>query len=154
MTTKDYEGAFFEIYNGTGSSLTYMGTTYKNTAYVPIKEILQGSYSLQRAKLWGSDAGRSMTGVYSGTLLGIFPKVTFKVGRNKLDYESIASLSMLIDQSTANCYYWDSANGMVLQEFYFDDLTPTAVKIQVNSKKELLRYDALEVVAVATKKLS
>ncbi|MCD7722686.1 MAG: hypothetical protein LUH82_01865 [Clostridiales bacterium] len=149
-TTKEMGSALFEIYNGTSATLTYRETSYASGTFVPITGILKDGYTLQRAKLWGSDAGRSMTGVYSGTLLGIFPKITLKVGRTKLNATDIKTLSILTDQSTADCYFYDPRSKlMVKKAFYFDDVTPVVVSIS-----NTIKYQALEIVAVATSKLS
>lgn len=56
-------------------------------------------------KLWGSDSGRNLAGVQSGTLIGIFPKiiVTFKpLTKNELE-----TLVPILDSPTQNTTYYD-----------------------------------------------
>ena len=74
-----YSGELLQIYNGTGSTITYNGKNYTNGSYVTLGK--QTGYTVQYCKLWSSDTGRSMTGENKGTLIGIFPKITVKLGK-------------------------------------------------------------------------
>lgn len=56
-------------------------------------------------KLWGSDSGRNLAGVQSGTLVGIFPKLTLQFRRlTKSELEVIAPI---LDTATQNLTYYD-----------------------------------------------
>ena len=56
-------------------------------------------------KLWANDSGRNLAGTMSGTLLGIFPKLTLQFGRlNKTQLEVIAPI---LDSTNQTVTYYD-----------------------------------------------
>ena len=56
-------------------------------------------------KIWSSDSGRDMAGSNSGTLVGIFPKLTCQFrALNKAEIEVIAPI---LDSPTQNVTYYD-----------------------------------------------
>lgn len=56
-------------------------------------------------KLWASDSGRNLAGTMSGTLLGIFPKLTLEFGRlTKTQLEIIAPI---LDSAYQTVTYYD-----------------------------------------------
>lgn len=56
-------------------------------------------------KLWGKDSGRNLAGEQSGTLLGIFPKITVQFRKlNKAELELIAGV---LDNATQVVSYYD-----------------------------------------------
>ena len=115
-----YSGELLQIYNGTGSSVTYNGKTYANGSYVTLGK--QTEYTVQYCKLWSSDTGRSMTGENKGTLIGIFPKITVKLGR--LSEDEMSAIINLTNQSRADVKYYDvGKKALVTASFYFGDVS-------------------------------
>ena len=115
-----FSGELLHIYNGTGSTIAYNGTSYPHGSYVPLGK--KTAYSVAYCKLWSSDTGRSMTGENKGTLIGIFPKITVKLGRmSEDDASAIINLTM---QARANVKYYDvGKKGLVTAGFYFGDVS-------------------------------
>lgn len=115
-----YSGELLQIYNGTGSTIAYNGQSYADGAYVTMGK--QTAYSVQYCKLWSSDTGRSMTGENKGTLIGIFPKITVKLGR--MSEEDMSAIINLTNQSRANVKYYDvGAKALTTASFYFGDVS-------------------------------
>ena len=56
-------------------------------------------------KLWASDTGRSLSGKYTGTLIGIFPK--FECTFRKLTQSEIQTLVPVFDSATQQTTYYD-----------------------------------------------
>ena len=63
------------------------------------------SCTISYNKLWGSDTGRTLSGNFSGTLTGIYPKIecTFR----KLTQNEIQILASLLDSATQQVTYYD-----------------------------------------------
>ena len=115
-----YSGELLQIYNGTGSALTYNGKTYANGSFVTLGR--QTEYKVQYCKLWSSDTGRSMTGENKGTLIGIFPKISVKLGR--LSEDDMSAIINLTNQPRADVKYYDvGAKALVTASFYFGDVS-------------------------------
>ena len=115
-----YSGELLQIYNGTGSSVKFNGKSYANGSYVTLGK--QTEYTVQYCKLWSSDTGRSMTGENKGTLIGIFPKITVKLGR--LSEDEMSAIINLTNQSRANVKYYDvGKKALVTASFYFGDVS-------------------------------
>ena len=115
-----YSGDILQIQNNTGAAVTYNGHSYGNGEYVTLGK--QVSYSVQYCKLWSSDTGRSMTGENKGTLIGIFPKITVKLGR--LHEDEMSALINLTNQARANVKYYDvGKRSLVTASFYFGDVS-------------------------------
>lgn len=56
-------------------------------------------------KIWSKDTGRNLAGTMSGTLKGIFPKITMQFrALNKTDLETI---SAILDKATQTVIYYD-----------------------------------------------
>lgn len=91
------------------------------------------SYKVGYYKLWGEDAGRSMTGAMAGTLIGIFPKIEVTTRRNLTDAEAQTIIS-----ATAADYgsvtYWDAISASLkTATFYFGDVTDEIVRRGVHA---------------------
>jgi hypothetical protein len=115
-----YSGELLQIKNGTGSRITYNGKTYANGDYVTLGR--QTEYKVQYCKLWSSDTGRSMTGENKGTLIGIFPKISVKLGR--LSEDDMSAIINLTNQARADVSYYDvGKQGLVTASFYFGDVS-------------------------------
>ena len=67
------------------------------------KYILEAKYGYN--KLWSSDTGRNLAGTQSGTLIGIFPKITIQFKRlNKSELELIVPI---LDKANQEVQYYD-----------------------------------------------
>lgn len=56
-------------------------------------------------KLWGSDTGRNLKGKFSGTLVGIFPKITLTF--RKLTKAEMNIIAPILDSGTQTLTYYD-----------------------------------------------
>ena len=96
------------------------GKSYANGSYVTLGK--QTEYTVQYCKLWSSDTGRSMTGENKGTLIGIFPKISVKLGR--LSEDEMSAIINLTNQSRADVKYYDvGKKALVTASFYFGDVS-------------------------------
>jgi hypothetical protein len=67
--------------------------------------LLQAEY--QHPKLWGEDTGRNLAGDFSGTLIGIYPKIimTFR----KLTKSEMDIVAPVLDSASQTVTYYDPA---------------------------------------------
>ena len=138
-----YSGELLQIYNGTGSSVTYNGKTYASGSYVTLGK--QTAYKVQYCKLWSSDTGRSMTGENKGTLIGIFPKITVRLG--KLSENDMSAIINLTNQPRADVKYYDvGAKALKTASFYFGDVSAEL------ERKSTMMHRATEFSIIANKK--
>ena len=115
-----YSGELLQIYNGTGSTIAYNGRSYAPGSYVPLGK--KTAYKVQYCKLWSNDTGRSMTGENKGTLLGIFPKITVRLGRMTAD--DMSAIINLTNQARTDVQYYDvGAKALTTASFYFGDVS-------------------------------
>jgi hypothetical protein len=56
-------------------------------------------------KLWGKDTGRNLAGENSGSLLGIFPKITLQF--RKLTKAELQTIAPILDSATQTVVYYD-----------------------------------------------
>lgn len=56
-------------------------------------------------KLWASDTGRNLAGKMSGTLIGIFPKITLQF--RKLTKNELETIAPILDSATQTLKYYD-----------------------------------------------
>lgn len=64
------------------------------------------SAKYQYPKLWSEDSGRNLKGKMSGTLIGIFPKIT--VNFRRLSVDEIRTLAPILDSGTQTLRYYDA----------------------------------------------
>ena len=80
-----------------------------NKDSIKINNISMGEYLLSAKyeynKLWGSDTGRNLKGKFSGTLVGIFPKITLTF--RKLTKSEMNIIAPILDSGTQNVTYYD-----------------------------------------------
>ena len=80
-----------------------------NKDSIMINNISMGQYLLQAKyeynKLWASDTGRNLAGSLSGTLLGIFPKITLTF--RKLTKVEMNIIAPILDSATQTVQYYD-----------------------------------------------
>lgn len=74
-----------------------------------INELNMGSFILEVKygyhKLWANDSGRNLAGVQSGTLIGIFPKITVQF--RPLTKNEIETIAPILDSATQSLTYYD-----------------------------------------------
>ena len=56
-------------------------------------------------KIWASDTGRNLAGTYSGTLIGIFPKIIVQF--RKLTKSEVELIVPILDKATQETQYYD-----------------------------------------------
>lgn len=74
------------------------------------------NYKIGRAKLW-KNADRNMSGDIRAVLVGIFPKITMKVGI--LNQEEMANLTALLDQDFFTVTWFDVRTQQVISTQYY-----------------------------------
>ena len=80
-----------------------------NANSIKINNVSMGQYLLSAKyeynKLWGSDTGRNLKGKYTGTLVGVFPKLilTFR----KLTKAEMNVVAPILDSSSQSVTYYD-----------------------------------------------
>lgn len=77
--------------------------------------------SLDDYKLWAEGSGRSMTGESKGTLIGIFPKLQVKIGKQKADERALL-VSLLNQAETTVRAYCVERKRFETASFYFGDV--------------------------------
>lgn len=82
---------------------------FLNKNSIIINGVSMGNYlisaSYQYNKLWGNDTGRSLSGLFQGTLKGIFPK--FKLNFRPLNQEEVELLVPIFDSEFQTFTYYD-----------------------------------------------
>lgn len=67
------------------------------------KYLVQAEY--QYPKLWGNDTGRNLAGSFTGTLLGVFPKIVMQF--RKLTKDELEIIAPILDSQSQNVTYYD-----------------------------------------------
>ena len=82
---------------------------YIDSNSIIINSISVGKYLVEAkfmyAKLFGDDTGRSLSGEFQGTLIGIFPKLTLQFA--PLTQTDIELLAPVFDSATQSVTYYD-----------------------------------------------
>lgn len=89
-----------------------------------VNELNLGSFILEAKfgyhKLWSEDTGRNLAGTQSGTLIGIFPKITVQV--KKLSQSELEELAPILDSAIQNLTYYDPVKKQkITMETYTND---------------------------------
>ena len=80
--------------------------------------ILEAKYGYH--KLWDSKSGRNLAGSQTGTLVGIFPKITLQF--RKLTQDELELLAPILDSAYQNTVYYDPRQkGLKAMETYSND---------------------------------
>lgn len=66
--------------------------------------IVQATFSY--SKLWADDSGRNLAGTMTGTLIGIFPKITCQF-KNNLTQTQLNNIAKVLDSATQTLTYFD-----------------------------------------------
>ena len=105
-------------------------------------------YSVSYSKLWSSDTGRSLTGAYKGTLIGIFPKLTLSIKAQNNNDRALL-LKMVNSQFKDITYYDTEYKSMVKKTFYFGDAEDEIRKAAGKNAADI-KHSAIEITIVAT----
>lgn len=107
------------IYTGNVDTSTELILIKKGADWYTVPGIL--SAKIADCKLWADDTGRSMTGEFKGTLVGIFPKLFLSVDRQSAAER--AELSILLNQPVTTVRAYNvSKQKFVTASFYFNDV--------------------------------
>lgn len=118
---------------------------------IKVNNVSWGEYLLEAKfgyhKIWGKDTGRNLAGTMSGTLKGIFPKITMQFrALNKTELETIASV---LDSATQTVVYYDAnKKENVTLTTYTGDWEVTNKKIIESSQKN----EGFSIAFISTKK--
>lgn len=91
---------------------------------IRLNDISMGQYLLSAKfefnKLWGSDTGRNLAGKMSGTLVGVFPKITLVF--RKLTRAEMNIIAPILDSANQTLQYYDpTKNDYEVIETYTGD---------------------------------
>jgi len=82
---------------------------FLNINSIIINNVNMGPYLVQAQygfnKLWANDSGRNLAGVMSGTLIGIFPKITLQF--RKLTKSELEIIVPILDSARQTVTYYD-----------------------------------------------
>lgn len=106
-----------------------------NKDSIVINNVSMGQYLLSAKysypKLWANDTGRNLAGKMTGTLVGIFPKITLTF--RKLTQAEMNIVAPIIDSATQSLTYYDpSLNRNVTLSTYTGDWEYTNKQIVSN----------------------
>lgn len=106
-----------------------------NKNSIVINNVSMGQYLLSAKysypKLWANDTGRNLAGKMTGTLVGIFPKITLTF--RKLTQTEMNIVAPIIDSATQSLTYYDpSLNRNVTLSTYTGDWEYTNKQIVSN----------------------
>lgn len=80
-----------------------------NANSITINGVNMGQYIVEAKygynKLWASDSGRNLAGTMSGTLIGIFPKITLQF--RKLTKAEVEIIAPILDSARQTVTYYD-----------------------------------------------
>lgn len=107
---------------------------------ITINDVSMGQYLIQAKygfnKLWSQDSGRNLAGAMTGTLIGIFPKITLQF--RKLTKDELEIITPILDSVSQTVSYYDpTKQDQVTIETYTSDYEITNKKIIDNYNKNL-----------------
>lgn len=108
---------------------------FVNKDSVIINDISMGKYLVDAKfgyhKLWASDSGRNLAGTQTGTLIGIFPKLTLQF--RSLTEDELHLIAPILDSARQTTQYYDINKGqMVTMPTYTGDWDVTNKNIGKN----------------------
>lgn len=98
-------------------------------------------------KIWGKDTGRNLAGTYSGTLIGIFPKIIVQF--RKLTKSEVEQIVPILDKATQSTKYYDpNKKQMVTISTYTGDYE----LVNKNIVDELTKTEGFQISFISRKK--
>ena len=83
---------------------------FVNKDSIIINSVSMGKYLVeaqyQYPKLWGTDTGRNLAGSFTGSLIGIFPKLVLQF--RKLTQTELELLAPILDSASQSVTYYDT----------------------------------------------
>ena len=109
-----------------------------NKNSIIINNVNMGQYLVEAKygfnKLWSNDSGRTLSGAMTGTLLGIFPKLTLQF--RKLTKSELEIIVPILDASRQTVQYYDpKKKATVTMTTYTGDYEITNKHVINNSRK-------------------
>lgn len=100
-------------------------------------------------KIWGKDTGRNLAATWSGTLRGIFPKITVQF--RKLTKEEVEEVTPILDEANQSVKYYDpKKKKKITMTTYTNDYEI----VNKNIIDNLTKAEGFSVAFVSTKKRS
>lgn len=100
-------------------------------------------------KIWGKDTGRNLAATWSGTLLGIFPKITVQF--KKLTKSEVEQITPILDEANQLVQYYDPKKKQkITMTTYTNDYEIT----NKNIIDEITKVEGFPVAFISTKKRS
>ena len=98
-------------------------------------------------KIWGKDTGRNLAASWSGTLLGIFPKITVQF--KKLTKSEVEEVTPILDEANQSVQYYDpKKKKKITMVTYTNDYEIT----NKNIIDELTKAEGFSAAFISTKK--
>lgn len=102
---------------------------------IVINGISMGQYCTEAKfsynKLWAGDSGRNLAGTMTGTLLGVFPKITLQF--RTLSKSELNTISKILDSASQRVTYYDpNKNSNVTMTTYTGDWEITNRSMNIN----------------------
>ena len=97
-------------------------------------------------KLWGEDTGRNLAGTMTGTLVGIFPKITLTF--RKLTQTEMNIIAPILDSANQTLVYYDPTKND------YTTITTYTGDWSYENKKIVEKNDSFECSFIATEKRS
>ena len=111
---------------------------FVNKNSITISGVNMGQYLVEAKygfnKLWSSDSGRNLAGTQTGTLIGIYPKLTLQF--RKLTKSELETIVPILDSARQTVTYYDPRKKQnVTMTTYTGDYEITNKHIVNNSRK-------------------
>ena len=119
-----------------------------NKDSIKVNNVSWGQYLLsakyEHPKLWGSDTGRNLAGKFTGTLVGIFPKLvlTFR----KLTQAEMNIVAPVLDSESQSVTYYDPSTNQN------ETITTYTGDWSYENKRIVEKNDSFECSFIATEK--
>lgn len=122
---------------------------YGASSYINLGDyIVEAKYGYN--KLWSSDSGRNLAGTQTGTLVGIFPKITVQF--RKLTKTELQTIVPILDSAYQTVSYYDpNEKATTTMTTYTGDYEVTNKHIVTGSKR---KNEGFSISFIATRKRS
>ena len=115
---------------------------------IKVNNVSWGQYLLsakyEHPKLWASDTGRNLAGKMTGTLIGIFPKITLTF--RKLTQAEMNIVAPVLDSASQSITYYDPATNQN------ETITTYTGDWNYENKRIVDKNDSFECSFIATEK--
>ena len=119
-----------------------------NKDSITVNNISMGQYLLSAKfefnKLWGSDTGRNLAGTMTGTLVGVFPKITMTF--RKLTKAEMNIIAPILDSENQTVIYYDPSTNQN------ETITTYTGDWSYENKRIVDKNESFEISFIATEK--